>query len=138
MHVKKVLLVLFLAAAWSLSVPAAEIDDFKVQLQKIAEEPFAGTPSEYKAFAQKQGKALIGKAEQMLALPNLSPDDTRFALLMKYWGLVREFGFDRNEVNQKLDEFAKSIEDIAEVNDLFKTIMQKSVFSFTSCIAGDC
>ena len=121
---KKVLLVLFLAAAWNLSLPATELEDFKVQLQKIAEEPFAGTPAEYKAFSQKQGSALIDTADKMLTQPNLSPEDKRYALLMKYWGLVRKFGFDQNEVNQKLDEYAKSIEDIVEVSDLFKTIME--------------
>lgn len=106
-------------SAWT-----AETNEFKAKMQKIAVEPFSGQPDEYKAFSQKQADALIAEADKTLALPDLSPEDKRFALLMKYWGLVRKYGFDRNEYDRRLEDFANSLEEIPGMTDLYRTIME--------------
>lgn len=77
--------------------------DYKAQLRQIAETPFTGTPEQYKAFSQNIGDSLIKTADQMLALHDLSAEDKRTPLLMKYWGIVRKYGFDRKELYEHLE-----------------------------------
>ena len=118
----------FICVCLCSALQASEAEEFKATLQKTAVTPFAGEPGEYQAFSQNLGDSLMATADKMLALPDLGPEDKRFGILMKYWGLVRKYGFDPKEFDQKLEAFAKSIEDAPEVNDLFKTIMENLYF----------
>ena len=104
-------------------------DEYKAKLQQIAETPFDETAEQYKAFSQNIGQSLIETADRMLGLSDLSPEDKRTALLMKYWGIVRKFGFDQQELDRPLEEFAAGIEDIPEMLDLYRTIMENLYFS---------
>ncbi len=101
---------------------------YKAKLERLAVEPFSGTPEQYKAFSQNLGDSLIETAGEMSALSGLSPEDKRFAILMKYWGMVRKYGFDPKQFDQNLEAFAGSVEDTPEMNDLFKTIMENLYF----------
>ena len=112
-----------------LNLQAGEIEDFKAALQKISVTPFAGSPGEYQAFSQNLGDSLTATADQMLAQSELTPEDKRFAILMKYWGLVRKYGVDRDELGQRLENFAAGIEDVPGMTDLYKTIMENLYFS---------
>jgi peroxiredoxin len=108
---------------------AEDAEQFKAKLRQTAEMLFSSDVAEYKAFSQNLGDSLVTTAGAMLALSDLTPDDQRFALLMKYWGLVRKYGFDRNELNGCQEGFAASIEDLPGMTDLYKTIMENLYFS---------
>ena len=104
-----------------------DVAQFKTQLNTIAEQSFSGTPEEYKAFAEKQGNTLIEKSDQMLALANLTPEEKRFGLLMKYWGILHLYGFHSEQRNEHLEKFAASIEEIPEMKDLYRLITENFI-----------
>ena len=99
------------------------VEEYKMKLQQIAETPFDETAEQYKAFSQNIGQSLIETADRMLGLPDLSPEDKRTALLMKYWGIVRKFGFDKETKENQQDLFAKSLENIPEGKELCFTLL---------------
>ena len=120
------ILLLFLCLLPAATVPcifAGDTEQFKAKLQQIAGTPFAGNAAEYKAFSQNLGDSLVATADAMLALPDLSQDDKRFALFMKYWGLVRKYGFDETAFDKKLAEFVDSLQNIPEIESLYKSQM---------------
>ena len=57
---------------------------------------------------------------------DLSAEDKRFAILMKYWGIVRKFGFDKEEFVKQQDYFAESLENIPEGKELYFSLMKKA------------
>ncbi|MCL2347339.1 MAG: redoxin domain-containing protein [Planctomycetaceae bacterium] len=121
---KILLLVLcLLPVATAPCIFADDVEQFKAKLRQIAGTSFAGNAAEYKAFSQNLGDSLVTTADTMLALPDLSQDDKRFALLMKYWGLVRKYGFDETAFDKKLAEFVDSLQNIPEIESLYKSQM---------------
>ena len=121
---QRITTIILILLALAVAATAEDNNTLKTQLQNIAEEPFTGTPEEYKAFSQKQGTRLIDTAEKMLATPNLPQENQRYALLMKHWGLARKFGFNLDEYDQQSSKFADSIENIPGMTDLYRTIME--------------
>jgi len=100
-----------------------DAEQFKAKLQQIAETSFAGDAAEYKAFSQNLGDSLVTAADAMLSLSDLAPDNKRFAILMKYWGLVRKYGFDEAVFDEKLADFVDSLQNIPEAESLYKSCM---------------